>query len=330
MKMALYPWQQQDWQRVQSLRSRLPGALLLHAPQGSGKVQFARTLAQALLCQTPDTAGLPCGQCQSCHWWCSETHPDFREIQPREPAEGKKNRQQINIDQIRALTDFVQISSHQTLRIILIHPAEAMNLNAANALLKNLEEPPSNVLFLLVSHQPRQLLPTILSRCLKIVLSAPDVTQATDWLQQQNIDHPEQKLAASGFSPLLALQQDEQLDLSLRQQLFQELGQLKKLNVFALSEQLQNLSQLQLVIWMQQWCYDLMLYKLMGRLRYCEPFRERIQRQTQQFSVFHLMQAYALLLQARTDAQHTLNSRLFMESLLLSYRQTLCSGLENG
>jgi DNA polymerase-3 subunit delta' len=93
---------------------------------------------------------------------------------------------QISIEQIRKLTEFVYMTGHQNgYKIILIYPAESMNSAAANALLKKLEEPPADVLFLLVTHQAQHLLPTIRSRCQQIAMPIPDVQSSIDWLKQQ-------------------------------------------------------------------------------------------------------------------------------------------------
>lgn len=142
---SLYPWQQEPWQRWAGLRARLPHAILLKGPQGIGKLDFALALAQSLLCERPGADALACGACPSCHWFEQETHPDFRLLQPdalSEAEEGeereagkKKPSRQISVDQVRSLSDFANLSAHQGgHRVVLIHPAEAMNTNAANAL----------------------------------------------------------------------------------------------------------------------------------------------------------------------------------------------------
>ena len=187
----IYPWQKNDLERLQELRKRPPHGVLFKGAKGIGKFDLAMNFAQSLLCQHPDEADLACGKCSSCHWFEQESHPDFRLLQPEalsldgeeseNPAKSPANR----YPSIRcaALADFFGMSAHQGgRRVVVIHPAEAMNTNAANALLKNLEEPPPGLLFILVSHKPQQLLPTILSRCLSFALPAPDAASATRWL----------------------------------------------------------------------------------------------------------------------------------------------------
>ena len=187
MASPLYPWQAADWQRLQTLRQRPPQALLLRGSAGIGKLLLATEFARSLLCRAPQADGLACGQCPSCRWFAQGTHPDFRLLQPESETEGedsaegddgkrkKKASKQIKVEQIRELAQFCSLSAHQGgRRVVLIQPAESMNPNAANALLKMLEEPPADLLFILVSHQYQQLLPTILSRCLSFPLALPE------------------------------------------------------------------------------------------------------------------------------------------------------------
>lgn len=190
MQSNIFPWQQAVWQQFKGMRSRLPHALLLYGCTGIGKYQFARALSQSLLCATPTADGHACGACQSCHWFQENAHPDFRLLTPEIEGEldsdtettKKKSKKKTNIaiSQVRDLNDFMHLSGHQAhgYRVVLVHPAETLNLASANALLKMLEEPTENVIFILVAHQIHQLLPTILSRCQKIAMPMPDATTA--------------------------------------------------------------------------------------------------------------------------------------------------------
>jgi len=160
--MNVLPWHKTELERLIGGKGRLPHALLMHGRQGIGKLLFARALAQSLLCENPASSGLACGRCAACGWFDSANHPDFRLIEPAsltEPTEDEDGREkkaslQIIIEQIRELADFINISSHRGgPKVVLIHPAEALNPHAANALLKSLEEPPAGVHFLMVAHR---------------------------------------------------------------------------------------------------------------------------------------------------------------------------------
>lgn len=331
----LYPWQQEPWQRWAGLRSRLPHAILLKGAQGIGKFDFAMNLAQSLLCEQPLADGLACQDCPSCHWFEQETHPDFRLLQPDALAEAedgeereagkKKPSRQISVDQVRALADFANLSAHRGgHRVVLIHPAEAMNTNSANALLKTLEEPSARMLIILVSHKPQQLLPTILSRCLTLVMPMPTVEASSSWLKQQGIGNPAALLAQAGFAPLQAARlAEEAAGADEYNRFLQEIRQPAKFDVYALAEQLQKTEAAKVIHWLQQWCYDLGSAKLTGKVRYNSELAEAIKSLAEKIPVFELMRYQKELLLARREALHPLNPKLQFESMLLSYRQMM-------
>ncbi|HUW24947.1 MAG TPA: DNA polymerase III subunit delta' [Gallionella sp.] len=332
----IYPWQKNDWVRLQELHKRPLHGLLFKGAKGIGKLDLSMQFAQSLLCEHPVDSGLACGQCSSCHWFGQGSHPDFRLLQPDalsldgeesedfKPASGKKPSKQISVDQVRSLADFCGMSAHQGgRRVVIIHPAEAMNANAANALLKNLEEPPHGLLFILVSHKPQQLLPTILSRCLSFALSAPDAANAVRWLAGQGVKNPAEALAASGFAPLQAAQLDEQLGSEGRDKLLHALRQPAVLDVFALAEALQKTEQVMVVQWLQQWSYDLSTMKLAGRLRYHIGEETAVRKLVEPIAPLNLARLQSYLQGTKREAQHTLNPKLFLESLLFSYRRLM-------
>ena len=345
----LYPWQKNDWVHLQELRKRTSSALLFKGVRGIGKLDLAMNFAQSLLCQHPDESGFACGKCSSCHWFEQASHPDFRLLQPgllaikeaeadfqpwewtrrvadealeEEKKDSKKPSKEILISKIRDLSNFINQSAHQGgRRVVVLYPAETMNGNAANALLKNLEEPPQGLLFILVSHKPQQLLPTILSRCLSATLSSPDTASATQWLAGQGVKNPVEALAASGFSPLQAAQLDEKLGSEERDKLLRAVCQPALLDVFALAEALQKTEQVLVVQWLQQWCYDLSSMKLAGKLRYHIGEEAAIKKLVDPITPLSLARLQKHLQTAKREAQHTLNPKLFFESLLFSYCQ---------
>jgi len=327
----IYPWQTNDLVRLQELRKRPPHGLLFKGAKGIGKFDLAMNFAQSLLCQHPDESDVACGVCPSCHWFEQESHPDFRLLQPEalsldgeETESGKKPSKQISVDQVRGLADFVGMSAHQGgRRVVVIHPAEAMNTNAANALLKSLEEPPPGLIFILVSHKPQQLLPTILSRCLSFALPAPDAASAKHWLKERGVKNPAEALAASGFAPLQAVQLDQKLGSEERGKLLRAVRQPAGLDVFAVAEALQKIEQVLVVQWLQQWSYDLSSMKLAGKLRYHPGEEAAIKQLVETVAPLNLARLQKHLLTAKREAQHTLNPKLFFESLLFAYRQLM-------
>ena len=201
----IYPWQTQLWDGLQRRLASLPHALLIHGPQGVGKLALAEHLAQSLLCESEDRRKAPCGACDGCRWFLAGSHPDFRRVEPealaRRPAAGedeeapaggpastRKPSNEIRIEQIRGLDGFLNHQSHRGgRRIALVHPAEAMNVNAANALLKSLEEPPGSAAFILVSHRAARLPATIRSRCVTASVGIPPLDSARAWLAGENL-----------------------------------------------------------------------------------------------------------------------------------------------
>src|SRR5258705_507566 len=150
----IFRFQDQAWKAWVRLRERLPHAILIQSGEGMGEFEFAHACAQSLLCEKPGPDRKACGSCRACSWFSQGNHPDFRLIVPEsmapesreegaEPA--KKKSEQIRIEQVRELADFLAVGTHRGgLRVLLVYPAEAMNANTQNALLKSLEEPPGS------------------------------------------------------------------------------------------------------------------------------------------------------------------------------------------
>lgn len=216
----MHPWNAPVVEWLRTRLEGLPHALLIHGPKGIGKLALAERVAQIILCEAPDVARRPCGACEGCRWFSAGSHPDFRRVEPEalapppeadaedapaEPAKKGKPSQVIKVEQIRALGDFLNVGSHRgRRRVALVHPADDMNPNAANALLKGLEEPPGGAMFLLVSHRPARLLPTIRSRCVAVPVSVPDRGPALAWLAAEGVKEAERWLSFGGGAPLRA------------------------------------------------------------------------------------------------------------------------------
>lgn len=196
-----YPWQQPLWQRFlkQLEQQRLPHAMLLSGQEGIGKWHYAQAMANFLLCVSPHS-GLPCGQCRGCQLIAAGTHPDKHVLIPE--AKGK----QIKIDQIRQfLAQAASTAQQGGRKVVVIAPVEQLNMNAANALLKNLEEPSAETFFILLSHVISGVMPTIRSRCHVTPLPVPPVAQAKAWLAGLgHKDGVEEVLALTSGAPLAA------------------------------------------------------------------------------------------------------------------------------
>ncbi|MDF5922292.1 DNA polymerase III subunit delta' [Pseudomonas aeruginosa] len=167
---------------------------MLYGPVGIGKRALAEHWAAQLLCQRPAAAGA-CGECKACQLLAAGTHPDYFVLEPEEAEKP------IRVDQVRDLVGFVvQTAQLGGRKVVLLEPAEAMNVNAANALLKSLEEPSGDTVLLLISHQPSRLLPTIKSRCVQQACPLPGAAASLEWLARALPDEP-----AEALEELLAL-----------------------------------------------------------------------------------------------------------------------------
>ncbi|MDP2963195.1 MAG: DNA polymerase III subunit delta' [Sulfurimicrobium sp.] len=330
--MAIFPWQTETWRQINAMRQSLPHALLFQGRKGVGKLQFARTLAHGLLCETPQPSGEGCGKCLACGWLAQGNHPDFRSVEPEaltetdedKPAKGKKPSHEIKIEQIRELAGLVNLSTHRDgMRVVLIHPAEAMNSNAANALLKTLEEPPPHTLIILVTHQAQFLLPTVRSRCLKLTFAVPPTEQSMNWLRHQGLADPAPFLAQAGYAPLVALEMSMDELQEHRQGFLSQLARPQALDPIALAEKSEKLDMVNLVKWLQQWVYDLIGCRLSGLIRYQPDFAAEVRALAPHIRLHAALMLQKELLAAQRIVHHPLNTQLFLEQLLLSYMQLM-------
>jgi len=199
-----YPWQAEQWQQIsdQFIAERCPHALLFSGSEHVGKGQFALALAQLVLCNA-SLGGYACGACKTCKLFAAGSHPDLLLVEPEEAGKA------VKIDQIRHVNNFVANTAQQSgWKVVIVSPAEAMNVNAANALLKSLEEPSPETLLILVCHQPSQLPATIRSRTRILSFPVPPLSEALDWLTQvatSGDNDPEYLLDQASGRPLLAL-----------------------------------------------------------------------------------------------------------------------------
>ena len=318
------------------MRDRFPHAVLLHGPEGIGKTRFGERLAQALLCEQPLADGQPCGICLACGWFSQYAHPDFRRVRPENLEEapsdegeaesaksakaGKAASKEIRIEQIRALGDFMNVSTHRRgRRVVLLHPAEALNSVASNALLKTLEEPPPDTVFIMVSNNIDRLLPTILSRCRKVPMALPDATQALGWLKAQGVADAESWLAEQGGAPLAALAESENGSREAIDALLAHLAKPAADSALKTADLLQKTAAADITAWLQRWLYDLFSVKFSGKIRYYPKYRREIDALAQRANAQQLLAVLKQVNDRRAIADHPLSAKLFIEDMLLDY-----------
>jgi DNA polymerase-3 subunit delta' len=201
------PWHESAVKQLQSAwaNAHLPHALILQGADGLGKRSLAAWLAFAVLCERSKEVLQRCGECANCKLTTAGSHPDLLWIQPEE------DKQQISVDQVRAVTERLSKTSYMHgYKVAVFSPAHQMTHNAANSLLKTLEEPPPRSLLMLVTSRPSALPPTVRSRCQRIVIERPTKDAALAWLQERSgAPVTPQLLEFAGGAPLRALEANE-------------------------------------------------------------------------------------------------------------------------
>ncbi len=316
----LLPWHQHSWQQLNnySVQQRIPQALLITGQKGLGKLQLAHQFGFALLCEQPQSNGLCCQQCHSCLLLNADTHPDFIQIMPDEPAKI------IGIDQIRQLITRLTLKPQfERSRVVIVNPAEMMNNRAINAFLKCLEEPTERSVIILVTDKPAYLPATIASRCQKLHVTTPDKATSLSWLKQHTQDQPELVLNLAQGAPLLALNYADKGDIDIRNNCFNDwlaLAQHRNHPVIV-AENWQKLSETSLIFWMTSWVIDVIkcYYHAQADNLYNPDLSESLQFLANKLPLTALYALYDLLLitQQRLDTQ--INKQLMFEDILIQW-----------
>lgn len=227
MKMSssndqVYPWQEQVWETLTGRFPKIGHGLLFYGKKGCGKHAFAQHFLSWVLCLNKQSHAA-CGECSSCLWLKSDTHPNYVYISTDEDS--KKQNAKIKIEKIRELLPFVQ----QTVdgwRVIVIEPAEALNIASANALLKTLEEPGEKVVIILLAEHYLKLPATIRSRLQHFALDRISLEQAQAYLQNHFTTASTQQIQLlmnlSNQMPLQAIQLAEKDWLNRRAEFVQD------------------------------------------------------------------------------------------------------------
>ncbi|HKJ22847.1 MAG TPA: DNA polymerase III subunit delta' [Gammaproteobacteria bacterium] len=317
---GLLPWHQALWRhtaaRLQA--GRMPHALLLGGPRGIGKHRFAEHLARAALCEAPDAQGGGCGQCRQCHLTLAGTHPDWRRVSPEE--EGKD----ILVDQIRELTQHLGLKAQMGgYKVAVIEPAGKMNMNAANCLLKSLEEPPAATLLVLVSARPASLPATIRSRCQKLLLGPPPREQALAWLNEQGVEDPALALTVTQGAPLAALALAQGDEAARREALLGDFTALAegRSDPVQIAAKWLKLNINSSLYWMYTWLIDMIRIKAVGNTSVCinPDYRGQLAKIAEKMEITSLFHRLDQLQGALRRVDRPVNKQLLLEDLLLPW-----------
>ncbi|UCB54018.1 MAG: DNA polymerase III subunit delta' [Thiotrichales bacterium] len=325
-EMTIYPWQQAQWQQLtrQRRQNRLAHALLFEGPAGTGKKQCARELAHALLCTQTADDGSACGGCDACKLIAAGTHPDLHLLLPTPPASSTSSNPvlSIKIDALRAMYRALsETSQFGGYRVAVIEDADKMPVQAANSLLKTLEEPGENTLLILVSSHPHRLPVTIRSRCQSTRFQVPDTETAASWLAEGGISQVGNALKLAHGAPLRAKDYIEH-HAEQRELLVKALNAATRGEAsIHYAQKLAQMPRDYLLAWLLDWVSDI------GRLLTCGEATELVNedqravlearaRTADKARVFSLHDHIISLLKAEGIA---LNPQLLWENLLISF-----------
>ncbi|QRN41256.1 MAG: DNA polymerase III subunit delta' [Neisseriaceae bacterium] len=314
----IYPWQKDSWQRLFHGWESKPNAWLFYGRQGVGKAAFVMEYAKALLCEQPlEGSYFPCLQCHSCHLFSQGSHPDFYQISPDEDSELNL----IKIESIREVLAKVQTSSHLGgWKVVLIMPAEKMNMQASNALLKVLEEPPSKTIFLLVSHSKDKLLSTIVSRCRQFALSMPNEKEALEYLSTQpNFDENTYfHLAFNSGVPFFS----HNFPLELYQEFLKVMLEPRLLSCLDFAQHYDSeIKTLDYFFdWVYKWLADIILSQQGYGLKFNRTLSSCIEKKLKnKYNTRDLFALLTLVKQQARHKNHPLNTKLQIENIMLEY-----------
>ena len=268
---SLYPWLSRYIETLGAVitQGRVPHALLLSGQSGLGKDLLAQCLAKMLLCEKPSENHVPCGACPACIQFEAGSHPDYFHVHPEVDEKTGKESNTIKVDQIRWLAEKLSYSSHQGgYKVAVLNPAENMNINAANSLLKTLEEPSDNTVLVLVCERPSQLPPTVRSRCQQLRVDVPETDAALQWLAGQGIEGPARTyLQMAHGAPLEALKQARVDSIEARREHFDSLVDILEGRTAPLATALlwSKEDDMQGIRWMRDWLMDLLRIAMTGQ-----------------------------------------------------------------
>jgi DNA polymerase-3 subunit delta' len=313
-------WLDAPWQRLNQIRrqQRLPHALLIVGVDGIGKRMLARRLASALLCERPASDGTSCGVCTSCGWLHAGTHPDLLWAVPSEPGKA------IKVDQIRALCSELSMTSHCARhKVAIVAPADAMNANAANSLLKTLEEPTDATLLILLSAVPGRLPATIRSRCQQLRLVAPPPVATQRWLESQGVaaDSAAECVQMAGGAPLRAQALSQSESRLLRAQRLEDLGEvlLGHMDPLPLAARWANEHEIETLTWWLAWLRQLTVCLQSGAEPGCAGAVGKLKNVLKTVDCRKMYRIADGILRAQSSVGSGLNMQLLMEDLLIRW-----------
>lgn len=302
---------------------RIPHAMLFCGTDGVGKFLVAEALAAAILCHAP-VHNQACGHCKACRALAAGTHPDFFQIQPESET---KAAPAIRIEAVRKLQEEIaRIPLLSERRVVIMQEADKMNEAAANCLLKTIEEPSGQIVFILLTSRPSALLDTIISRCMRVEFGILQPEELVAILHQHGIEEPlAGKLASiadGSVSKALAMQDEELLNLQAQAfDLASAAGTLGVEQLLQLAKEMSNHSRERLIQWLGflAMIYRdlLMLYSGSGLPLYNQSDIDRLSSLLNKYHQQELLQLLQLVQDYQKRLGSNVNTQLCLEGFLI-------------
>lgn len=302
---------------------RIPHAMLFCGTDGVGKSLVAEALAAAILCHAP-VHNQACGHCKACRALAAGTHPDFFQIQPESET---KATPAIRIEAVRKLQEEIaRIPLLSERRVVIMQEADKMNEAAANCLLKTIEEPSGQIVFILLTSRPSALLDTIISRCMRVEFGILQPEELVKILHQQGIEEPlAGKLASiadGSVSKALAMQDEELLNLQTQAfDLASAAGTLGVEQLLQLAKEMSSHSRERLIQWLGflAMIYRdlLMLYSGSGLPLYNQSDIDRLSSLLNKYHQQELLQLLQLVQDYQKRLGSNVNTQLCLEGFLI-------------
>jgi DNA polymerase-3 subunit delta' len=317
--MNIYPWHLKSWTEIFSNKIKMPHAYIFYGAQTPEINKFADEVVKTILCSMPTKENFACGECQDC-LWCEKSHPDVNRVVNTSEEKNLKT-DILKVANVREAKEFLQTTSHQAngKKIVTIYGADRLNLQASNAILKIVEEPPADCLVIFTVNNLNDLLPTIISRCRLISLSKPSNEDAKSFLKQTNNSDLINSLNLYNNSPLELISEKEMLS-----DIDTILNELKKGNEI----DLMNINNLWLsngLAWiinlLQKWSYEILLYKLSEEHNYFPGNTKVVHKLALNADLSKLLTFQKSLNTVKSYAQTSANKEINLNSVMIEYKK---------
>ena len=312
----MMPWYQSFYQPAFAKNFKETQTHLFVSQEGEGSEYLIECLLRNILCEQTGTQQQACGHCKSCEYPFVE-HPKLRVIEKNPELKTAV----VSIEQVRELSSFIELasSSEDDYKIIYIKEADLLSTSAANALLKNLEEPPSNTFFILNSKNLHKILPTIRSRSSIHILPSPTREQTVNYLEQEGHQDAIQFIDLSGNKPLFTIQlaNDHELVNSIVNLLMKG----KYFDMMHVNDALLTSGFGFFIEIMQKWIFDLSSYTEFKELHYFTNITDKIEQITKTLSYKETLNFYKKLNEYARLSDTPINKSMALDAVMIDYKR---------